>query len=58
MRRLFAAFGPLLSPRSASMERRTKRRLEPGMRCDKSPGASCYLYDSNFMCCTVCPTGC
>ncbi|HSS78483.1 MAG TPA: hypothetical protein VLV54_17285, partial [Thermoanaerobaculia bacterium] len=32
--------------------------LEPGMRCGQSPGASCYLYDSNFMCCTVCPTGC
>ncbi|HEY7215830.1 MAG TPA: hypothetical protein VIC28_14480 [Thermoanaerobaculia bacterium] len=32
--------------------------LEPGMRCDKQPGANCYLYDSTFMCCTVCPTGC
>src|SRR5687768_17320808 len=32
--------------------------LEPGMRCGSRPGSNCYLYDSNFMCCTVCPTGC
>jgi hypothetical protein len=32
--------------------------LEAGARCGQSPGANCYLYDSTFMCCTVCPTGC
>ncbi|HXO18470.1 MAG TPA: hypothetical protein VOA87_00945 [Thermoanaerobaculia bacterium] len=31
--------------------------LEPGTRCGESPGGNCYLFDSNFLCCTVCPTG-
>jgi hypothetical protein len=26
--------------------------------CRSTPGGKCYLYDSTFMCCTVCPTGC
>jgi len=29
-----------------------------GLLCRSQPGANCYLYDSTFMCCTVCPTGC
>jgi len=29
-----------------------------GLLCRSQPGAKCYLYDSTFMCCTVCPTGC
>jgi len=29
-----------------------------GLLCRSQPGAKCYLYDSMFMCCTVCPTGC
>ncbi|HEV8583281.1 MAG TPA: hypothetical protein VGX68_29810 [Thermoanaerobaculia bacterium] len=29
-----------------------------GLLCRNQPGANCYLYDSMFMCCTVCPTGC
>lgn len=32
--------------------------LENGVRCGKRPGANCYLYDNNYMCCLVCPTGC
>jgi hypothetical protein len=32
--------------------------LEKGARCGKRPGAGCYLYDNNYMCCLVCPTGC
>jgi hypothetical protein len=29
----------------------------PGKGC-RGPGETCYLYDSQFLCCTVCPTGC
>ncbi len=29
-----------------------------GIPCGRQPGGKCYLYDSTFMCCTVCPTGC
>jgi hypothetical protein len=29
-----------------------------GLLCRSTPGGNCYLYDSTFMCCTVCPTGC
>lgn len=29
-----------------------------GLLCRNQPGGKCYLYDSTFMCCTVCPTGC
>ena len=32
--------------------------LKPGERCSDQPGAKCYLYDQQLLCCTVCPTGC
>jgi hypothetical protein len=32
--------------------------LKPGDRCSDQPGSRCYLYDEQFLCCTVCPTGC
>lgn len=33
---------------------------KPGerQRCGDRPGSNCYLYDGQFLCCTVCPNGC